>query len=80
MSDRMILALNRHRFAPPPPKQFIKTDPRGVEYGYYSAYLPPPHASDHVCTVTKYDAKDERQYAMRFMSEVYFDAWAKDCT
>ncbi len=87
MSPLAIKALTDAGFRPPV-VAYSKPDPRGPEYGRWSAIIDPSEEIEGSVVVAKHDgdndtpAGDDRvdiRYTMR-MSLTSFIKWAKDCT
>ena len=60
----------------PPTQEFKKTDPRGREYGFFTASWTECSGME----VTKYSSREKIEYSMTFGCFEDFEAWASDCT
>lgn len=66
----------------PPTVQFSKPDPRGQEYGKFTAEIVKPllPSPQLIVEVSHVDAGGKETYRMYFTSAEHFSAWASDQT
>jgi len=64
----------------PPDTDFVKSDPRGAEYGYFQ--IPTVTAGGPLggIRVIKHNATGVVEWACVFDDQVSFGNWARDCT
>ena len=61
----------------PPADSFMKHDPRGAEYGTFTASVAP---RDSICVTWQSNAAYGGQYTMVFRELADFETWAREVT